>query len=179
MVFNSRVFFAAFLVLWLVACSNVLWLGPGRLHVRALDEFPMWVVDGFGRNVTIGRLPTRIVSLQPSNTEILFAIGAGDRVVGVTRYCDYPPEVLARVKDGSIKVVGGFTDPNMELIVSLRPDLVLAWGHLQKEAVSSLETKGLIVVALYPKTVADIPEDIKLVGRMSEGLMRRCSLLKV
>jgi iron complex transport system substrate-binding protein len=166
MVFNSRVFFAAFLVLWLVACSNVLWLGPGRLHVRALDEFPMWVVDGFGRNVTIGRLPTRIVSLQPSNTEILFAIGAGDRVVGVTRYCDYPPEVLARVKDGSIKVVGGFTDPNMELIVSLRPDLVLAWGHLQKEAVSSLETKGLIVVALYPKTVADIPEDIKLVGRI-------------
>jgi iron complex transport system substrate-binding protein len=126
----------------------------------------MSVIDDFGRNVTIDQLPTRIVSLQPSNTEILFAVGAGPRVLGVTRYCDYPPQVLAGVKDGSIKVVGGFTDPNIELIVSLQPDLVLAWGDLQKGAISSLEAKGLTVVVLFPKTISDILEDIKLIGRI-------------
>ncbi len=166
MLFKSRVSSAILLVLWLLASSNVLRLSPGSLPVCALDEFPIWIVDDFGRNVTIDRLPTKIVSLQPSNTEILFAVGAGSTVVGVTRYCDYPPEVLARVKDESLKVVGGFTDPNIELIVSLQPDLVLASTNLQKQAVSSLEAKGFTVVALLPKTVSDILEDIKLVGRI-------------
>ncbi len=130
------------------------------------DGFPLWVVDGFGRNVTIDRLPTKIVSLSPSNTEVLFAVGAGSRVVGVTRYCDYPPEVLGRVGDGSLVVVGGFVDPNVEVIVSLEPDLVLASGDLQLDVVSNLEAKGLTVVALYPRTVEDVVSDVRLAGRI-------------
>src|SRR5690349_16208012 len=62
--------------------------------------------------------PQRIVSLAPSITESLFALGLGDRVVGVTRYCEYPPEAQTRA------IVGGFVDPNYEAIVELRPDLV-------------------------------------------------------
>src|SRR5690606_36951859 len=61
--------------------------------------------------------PKRIVSLAPSITESLFALGLGDRVVGVTRYCTYPPEAQTRA------IVGGFVDPNYEAIVKLEPDL--------------------------------------------------------
>jgi iron complex transport system substrate-binding protein len=64
-------------------------------------------------------VPSRIVSLAPSITETLFALGAGDRVVGVTRYCLYPPQARNRAQ------VGGYTDPNYELLLSLKPDLVI------------------------------------------------------
>src|SRR6185369_5318687 len=63
--------------------------------------------------------PSRIVSLAPALTEILFAVGAGDRVVGVTAFCDYPPEARQLPK------VGGYTTPSVEAILALRPDLVL------------------------------------------------------
>ena len=160
--FTLHLFFLAVLV---INCGLAT-LPHGPVQICASNEFPIRVVDAFGRNITIARAPEKIVSLSPSNTEILWAIGAGSKVVGVTRYCDYPPEVLARVKDGSLNVVGGFTDPNVEVIVSLQPDLILVSSDLQKEIVSSLESKGLTVFALAPKTVADIVESVRLVGRI-------------
>ena len=66
-------------------------------------SFPMEVTDQLGRTVKLGRTPQRIISLAPSNTEILFALGLGDRVVAVTDYCNYPPEVQEKPR------VGGFT----------------------------------------------------------------------
>jgi iron complex transport system substrate-binding protein len=141
-------------------------VASGPVRVVGADTFPMSVVDGFGRNVTIVRVPQRVVSLSPSITEVLFAIRAGSKVVGVTRYCDYPPEVLVRVGDGSLKVVGGFTDPNIEVIVSLKPDLILASSDLQNEVVSSLEAKGLTVFGLAPRTIDEIVENIRTVGRI-------------
>jgi len=125
-------------------------------------------VDGFGRNVTIERAPERIISLSPGNTEILFAIGAGTKVVGVTRYCDYPPEVVAKVQNGSLNVVGGWTDPNIEVIVSLHPDLILTSGDLQKDIVTNLEAKGLTVFTLAPRSIWDIMQNIQLVGRITD-----------
>jgi iron complex transport system substrate-binding protein len=146
----------------LIAITSPNWAA----QVNAADVFPMHLVDGFGRNVTIASVPERIVSLSPSNTEMLWAIDAGSKVVGVTRYCDYPPEVLARVAGGTLSVVGGFTDPNVEVIVSLQPDLVLASSDLQIGIVSSLEAKGLTVFAMAPKTIDDVVENVRLLGRM-------------
>ena len=77
------------------------------------------ITDDFGRNVTIHGVPERIISLSPTNTEILFAIGAGDRVVGVTEYCNYPAEAKEREK------VGGVSTVSIEKVVSLEPDLIL------------------------------------------------------
>ena len=65
------------------------------------------VIDDFGREVLIPHEPNRIVSIAPSITETLFALGLGDKVVGVTRYCNYPSEVLERVGKGEITVIGG------------------------------------------------------------------------
>src|SRR5206468_4105620 len=78
------------------------------------------VTDEIGRTVRIPAVPARIVSLAPAITETLFAIGAGDAVVGVTRYCNFPEAAKTRT------IVGGFADPDVERIVALGPDLVIA-----------------------------------------------------
>ena len=82
--------------------------------------YPTTLTDDLGREVNIGALPVKIVSLAPSNTEILFALGLADRVVAVTDYCDYPPEALEK------ETIGGPWAPSIESIVALEPDLVLA-----------------------------------------------------
>ena len=79
--------------------------------------FPMTVVDGLDRKLTLPRMPARIVSLAPKNTELLFAIGAGERVVGVTSFCNFPPEARRRER------IGGFSSKSqsLEKIVALKP----------------------------------------------------------
>ena len=145
------------------------WYASSPVPVKQLS-FPATVVDDFGRNVTLSGVPERIVSLAPSNTEILFALGLGSRVVGVTEFCDYPPEVLESVKKGNITIIGSFTDPSIERIVALNPDLVLAATSLQETVVKDLEEKAVTVVALNPKKVDQILADIRLVGEISGKL---------
>ncbi len=103
--------------------------------------------------------PGRIVSLIPSITEILFAIGAGDRVVGCTIYCTQPPEgVATKVR------VGGEKNPKLELIRDLRADLVIANVEENvREHVETLRAWGIPVHVTYPRTVAD---GIRLVGEL-------------
>jgi len=152
---------------------------------RAEAGFPLTVTDDFGRNVTIASPPTRIVSTAPSNTEILFALDLGERVVGVTSYCDWPTVVPEKVSKGELTVIGGYADPSLEKIVALNPDLVLAATDLQFEFVSVLQNRGIVVVALNPKNVSGVIYDIGLVGticgkaaeanRLIENLQRRIS----
>ncbi len=93
--------------------------------------------------------PKRIVSLAPSITESLFALGLGDRVVGVTRYCEYPPEAKTRA------IVGGFVDPNYEAIVKLKPDLV-ALLVIHDEAKAKLAGLQIPVLAVDHRTIPGI-----------------------
>jgi len=118
------------------------------------------IKDDLNRTIYLRGIPERIVSLAPSNTEMLFALGAGDKVVGVTSYCDYPPE--AREKE----IVGGFLDLNLEKIVSLNPDLVLAFGDLQLEYVNRLEELGFKVVVFNPKDLNGIYRNILTLGKI-------------
>ena len=74
----------------------------------------------------ISKRPARIVSMAPSCTEMLFSVGAGDSVVGVTEYCDYPSEVEKKKEKGEIVVIGGYSTPNIERIMDLKPDLIVA-----------------------------------------------------
>jgi len=124
------------------------------------------VVDDFGRETVIPSEPLRIVSTAPSITETLFALGLGDRVVGVTSYCDYPPEVLEKIGKGEIAVIGGCTDPSLEKIVALDPDLVIGHNLLSPEFVQKLEDFGIPVVVLNTaKSIEGVYEDIKLIGK--------------
>ena len=102
-------------------------------------------------------LPRRIVSLAPSITEILFALGEGDRVVGVTRYCDYPPEAAKVAK------VGGYMDPSYELIVALKPDVVILLDS-HGDAIAQLGRVGVRTLSVPHKTIGDIQEAILKIG---------------
>lgn len=116
------------------------------------------VIDSRGQEVAMPAKVERIVSLAPSNTEILFALGLGDKVVGVTNFCDYPEEAKA------IEKVGDAFNMNVEKIVSLSPDLVLAIGGMT-EVMAKLEELGLAVVVLQPADLESIYQTIELVGQ--------------
>jgi iron complex transport system substrate-binding protein len=120
------------------------------------------VTDDAGREVTVSKTPQRIVSLAPSNTEILFALGLGDNVVGVTDFCDYPEEAKAKEK------VGGIT-PNVEKIVALKPDLVVTIGGdpFPTELINRLEELKLTTIVLSPKDLDGVTHDIELVGQVT------------
>lgn len=101
--------------------------------------------------------PARIVSLSPSSTEILFAIGAGDRVVGVSRYCRYPAEARSR------RAVGGYLDPNYEAIAMLEPDLVVLLP--ENDAVREyLDELGIGHVTVDNKRIEDILDAVEILG---------------
>ncbi|MEW6069103.1 MAG: helical backbone metal receptor [Candidatus Thermoplasmatota archaeon] len=121
-------------------------------------SYPITVYDDLGRKTTVKERPQGIVSIAPSCTEILFALGLGDKVVGVTTYCDYPPEATTKEK------VGGYATVNIEKVVSLQPDLVLATGGLQKKFVENLATLNITTIALYPHTLDEVLQNIRLVG---------------
>ena len=122
------------------------------------------LVDSMGNVVTLNEPPERIVSLAPSNTEILFAIGAGDSVVGVTDYCNYPYNFTAWVEAGNISSIGSYWNPSVEPIVALEPDLVLASsGSL--DAADTLKDLGYAVLVVEGQTIDEILETILLVGR--------------
>jgi len=131
----------------------------GLSEVLAANEFPLAVTDDLGRNVTISSEPQSIVSLAPSNTEILFALELGDRVMAVSGYCNYPLEAQNKIK------IGGFSTVNIEKVVSLRPDLVIATGGVQEAVVEELERLGLTVIALEAKSIENVLENIRLVGK--------------
>ncbi len=134
-------------------------------------KYPMNITDDKGRVVTIKKMPERIVSLSPTNTEILFALGLGDRVVGVTDYCNYPPEALNKTK------VGGITNVNVEQVAALNPDIVLAASLTKKETAEKLDSMGYAVFVNDPRNVSDIEKSIMNVGRAcgaEENATRLC-----
>ncbi len=102
--------------------------------------------------------PQRIVCLAPSLTETVFALGAGDRVVGVTEWCDVPPEAKTRAK------VGGMGEPNLEAIVALHPDLVLVPGIGKTDAYQRLRELGYRVEVVDPHSVGETLETIRVIG---------------
>lgn len=122
----------------------------------------MTIVDDVGREVTLAAKPERIISLLPSNTEILFAVDAGDQVVGVTSYCNYPPEAATRAQVGGITV----QSVSVETIIALEPDLILT-NPAQAEIADTLTQTGLTVIVLDPATLDDIYANIELVGQVT------------
>ncbi len=122
------------------------------------------VKDDFGYIVTVKKYPKRIVSLAPSNTEILFALGLEDRIVGVTDYCNYPPEVLKLKSEGKVKSIGGYSTVDVERVVRLKPDLVVASYGNGFGVIKALKDFGIPVICLNPKNVTDVIRDVELIG---------------
>ncbi|AZB42673.1 ABC transporter substrate-binding protein [Bacillus sp. FJAT-42376] len=125
-------------------------------------EFPVKIKDASGKEVTIEKEPGKIVSLIPSNTEILFAMGLGDKVIGVTDNDNYPEEAVKKEK------VGGM-DFNVEKIIGLQPDLVLAHesgAHNSADGLKQLEDAGIKVILIKDAQSFDkVYESIDMIGQ--------------
>ncbi|MBI2939289.1 MAG: cobalamin-binding protein, partial [Chloroflexi bacterium] len=124
----------------------------------AASGYPLTVTDDAGRTVKIARRPVRLVSLVPSCTEILYAVGAGDRVVGVDDFSDFPAEAKTKAKVGGMKT-------NLEKVLALTPDLVCATRANPADTLRSIEQANIAVLILDAKDVDGIAADIVLVGK--------------
>jgi len=149
------------LTLTLVLLSGV--CTPTLIKAEVLTEqtFPLKAGDDLGREIELLERPRRIVSLAPTHTEILFALGVGGNIVGVTEYCNYPAEAKKKQK------VGGFTDPDIEKILRLKPDLILAFGTVQKPVVQELEKRGQKLFWVYPRSVNEILALFERIGKIT------------
>jgi iron complex transport system substrate-binding protein len=130
------------------------------LSPSPVAAFPLTVTDDEGTVVEIPAEPQRIVSLTPATTEILFALGAGPRVVATTDFDDFPPEAVA------LPDVASYTAVDVEKIVGLETDLVIAGGNFFNDpaAIAQLRDLGIPVVVTYAPDVEGVLKDIELVG---------------
>ena len=135
-------------------------VAAGLLLVSALPAVaqPVQISDARGVQVQLAKPPQRIVSLLPSLTESLCALGGCERLVGVDRYSNWPAHVKA------LPVVGGGLDPNIESIVALKPDLVLV--SMASRAIARMEALGLKVVALEPRTHEEARTVMQKMGQL-------------
>jgi ABC-type Fe3+-hydroxamate transport system substrate-binding protein len=119
-------------------------------------------VDDAGRTVLLAGPARRVVSLSPAMTELLFALGAGDRLVGRTTWCDYPPAARA------VPSVGDGLNPNVEMVAARRPDLVVLYrSPLDAGAARALERLGIAAVVLRQDRLADLARAAALLGRLT------------
>lgn len=123
--------------------------------------YPLTVTDDMGNTVTLDKEPQKIVSLSPATTEILFAVDAGDKVVGRTDYDNYPEAALA------VPSIGDFNAPNVEKIIALTPDLVLASNFISDDIRQQLEATGAKVLVFSPVSIDGIMNDIITVGEVT------------
>ena len=154
----STLIFAVLGAAALVGCGSDASAGGEALPASSA---PITVTDGTGATVTLQQPAARIVSLAPANTEIAYAIGAGDKMVAGTSYDDYPEEAK------NLPKTGDFANPNVEKIASFNPDLVLAAGGIQDKLRSKLENLGMKVYVVDPKTYDGVMTDVTNLGQLT------------
>jgi len=150
----TLIIFALTLLFALTACQS------GKVSDPGNEAAKIEITDIKGKKVLLNNTPERIVSLSPTNTEIVFALGAGEKLVGVTSYCDYPEEAK------QIDKIGDFDNPNIELIKKMNPDLVLAGGYLQEDLMAALEGLNIPVASTEAAGVESIFDSIAMIGKL-------------
>jgi iron complex transport system substrate-binding protein len=161
---NTKYLIATVVVIVLIASAAFIYIYyQGQAPDEGLEALQS-LVDDHGYTTSLTAYPEKIISVAPSCTEILFAIGAGDKVVAVTNYCNYPYDFVAWIAEGNMTSVGDFTAPNLEVITALDPDLILASGGVQTDSVDNLRERGYKVLVLDPTSVDGILKNIELVG---------------
>ncbi len=146
--FHIRVYVKIFLIILLFFSSPLL------SHAATLH-------DSLGRNVNLCSAPMRIISLAPSITEMIYFLGLGDRLVGVTRFSYFPKEARGKPK------VGVYTDINVEKVITLNPDLVIATADGNKRGdVEMLEEAGIPIYVVNPRKVNQVIDTVERLGEI-------------
>lgn len=110
---------------------------------ESVTKYPFTAKDSKGKEVVIEKEPKRIISVAPSVTELVYAMGKGDELVGRTDYCDYPEDAK------KVQSIGSLTDPNIEKIIELKPDVVVASTHFKDDVAKKLTDLGIKIVVIY------------------------------
>jgi len=140
------------------------------IHVSAQHKV---FTDALGFTIQMESPPKRIISLAPNITEILFALDLGDNVVGVTRFCDYPPEAIRKER------IGGLVDPNLEKIISLNPDLIIGFRGNPIRLIKRMQEFNLPVFVLEMGTTIDrVFTVIETVAQITWAEKRTAKLLQ-
>ncbi len=147
-------------------------------RLREELKYPLTLTDALGRSVTFTAPPQRIVCTAPSATEIVFAVGAGDLVVGVDQFSNYPPAVVEGRESGKIAVVGGYSTINVEKVVELRPDVVFMTPGVQEKFVKALENLGIKVFVLWEGSIGDVYRSILTAGLITNHFDEAVSLVQ-
>lgn len=148
----------------LIAAVTLLNLAVSNLALSNLalaSSYPLTVTDDLGRKVTLASEPKRIVTLLPSHTETLFALNAGEKLVGIDAYSNYP-----KLETEKIAKIGSGYEPNLEAIIALKPDLVLADESTSSQLTARLEKAGLTVFGGTAQTYNEVFGKIALIGKL-------------
>ncbi|HDT14658.1 MAG TPA: hypothetical protein ENN55_00435, partial [Firmicutes bacterium] len=119
------------------------------------------ITDDVGRKVEIKKPVESIVSLSPGHTEMIYYLGAAEKLKAVSLHCDYPPAAKDKEK------AGGFLHPDTEKIASLRPDVVISGGGIQKKAIRAMEKLGISVIVFYPQSLSDIAGNMRTIAAIT------------
>jgi iron complex transport system substrate-binding protein len=131
------------------------------LALRTAAAAPVAAVDATGAKLALSQPARRIVSLAPHATELLFAAGAGDRVIGVLSPADWPPEAARLPRVGDVVAV------DLERVVALGPDLIVTWPYLAPAQIERLRTLGIPIYVSDPHTPESIAEDLERLGALA------------
>ncbi len=143
-----------------IVASSVIGFSAGFVLGGAQKKVTLSIVDDYGRTVELKGVPQRIVSAAPSPTEILFAVGAGGQVVGVDNYSDYPAEAK------NLPQIGSYT-LNIEVIMSLKPDLIVCSDLVPRLQLDQLEAQGIPYFIFATRTMEDVIKDLRLAGSLT------------
>jgi iron complex transport system substrate-binding protein len=160
---NTKYIIATVAIIALIITAAFIYVyyqGQTDAQLEALHN----LVDDTGYTTSMDTIPNKIISLAPSTTEIVFALGLDEKVVGVDSYSDYPYDFSAWIAAGNMTSVGDFSNPNMEVVASLEPDLILATGGVQAETVGTLRDLGYKVLVLNPSSINGVLMNIELIG---------------
>ncbi len=120
--------------------------------------YPVTIVDDAGNEIVLEEEPKKVASTAPSNTEIIFALGAEDKLVGVTDHCNYPEAAL------DIEKIGGFNTPNIEKVIELETDLLIT-GYITDDVKNQIEEAGTKVIMIIPSDLESVYKSIKTIGK--------------
>jgi len=157
----SFTFLILFLIFMIGGCASTVPDDNSEENLTSsTTTYPYTLTDARGKEVTIEKMPEKIVSLAPSVTEILFALGLEEQIVGVTNNCNYPPEASSKEKVGDFSI-------NIEKVISLEPDLVIGMQSMNASQMEEMDNLGLTTLAIEPQSIEDIKNTLELLGKVT------------
>jgi len=159
-----------YVIIAAILCVAAAFAGGYFVRGMIANYQSMTFIDDYGRSIELDGFPERIISVAPTPTEILFAVGAGELVVGVDDYSDYPPEVDDIPKVGSYEL-------NLEAIIGLQPDLVICSDLVPVAQLETIEAQGIPYMILATRSFDDVFNDIMLVGSITDHFTEASALV--